>query len=48
MHNIRDIKSNCNQNVFIFNMQLIGYPKCKIINYKPTQNKHVSCATLGK
>jgi hypothetical protein len=41
MHNIHDIKSIYNQNVFISSMQLLGYPKYKIQNYKPTQNRHV-------
>jgi hypothetical protein len=48
MHNIHDIKPICNENVFISNMQLIGYPKYITQNYKPTQNKYVSCATFGK
>jgi len=37
MHNIYNIKSNCSQNVFIFNMKcFIGYPKYKFLSYKPT------------
>jgi hypothetical protein len=38
MHNIHDIKSIFNQNVFISKMQCeMGHPKYKILSYKPMQ-----------
>jgi hypothetical protein len=37
MHNIHDIKSICNKNVFIFDVVLNGVSKIQILSYKPTQ-----------
>jgi len=50
MHNIHDIKSIFNQNVFIFKMQCeMGHLKYIILSYKPMQKMtHVMCNPCKK
>ncbi len=49
VHDIYDVKSIWSQNIFISNMQCsIGYSKYKLLNYKLTQQWHMSCVVLGK